>query len=146
MKRRKVLFVCTGNTCRSPMAEALLRRQIKERKIKFVDVASVGLHVEKDAVIHPLSAQVLEENGLTMPKFHPRQLTDKIYRGAFVVITMTDAQKDYFKGDPKVYSMSEAADGIEVPDPYGGGIEAYRAAFALLRAAAEKIADSIAGA
>ncbi len=145
MKRRKVLFVCTGNTCRSPMAEALLRRQIKKCKIKFVDVASVGLSVEKDAYINPFSAQVLAENGLTMPKFRPRQLTDKLYKNAFVVITMTDAQKAYFQGDNKVYSMSEVADGLQIPDPYGQGIEAYRQTFALLQTAVEKIADSIAG-
>ena len=144
MKRRKILFVCTGNTCRSPMAEALLRQEIKRRKIKFVDVASVGLHVEDGAVIHSFSAQVLEENGLSMPKFKPRQLTDKIYRAAFVVVTMTQEQKAYFKGDPKVYSMYEAG-GEEIPDPYGGGIEAYRMSFERLRRAAERIADSIAG-
>lgn len=145
MKRRKVLFVCTGNTCRSPMAEALLRGLIKQRKIKFVDVASAGLCVREDAVLSPFAEQTLSENGLTLPKFHPRQLTEKIYAGAFVVITMTDEQKAYFKGADKVYAMSDVADGVQIPDPYGCGIEVYRKTFRALSVAMDKIADSIAG-
>ncbi len=142
MKRRKVLFVCTGNTCRSPMAEALLQDMIKKRKIKFVDAVSVGLNVRKDDEINPLSKAVLAENGLTMPKFKPRQINKKLLDGAFVVITMTDAQKAYFNEDTRVFSMKDVA-GAEIPDPYGQDIEAYRQTYLSLKSAIEKIADSI---
>lgn len=140
MKRKKILFVCTGNTCRSPMAEALMRRAIKQNKIKFVDVASAGLRVRQGDDINPYALQVLTENGVELKKFAPRQLTDKIYGKAFAVITMTDEQKKNFPPDRKVYTMSELT-GAEVPDPYGKGFEAYRATFALLDECVQKIAE-----
>lgn len=144
-KRKKILFICTGNTCRSPMAEALLRREIKRRKIKYVDVASAGLKTQKDASLNPLSAQVLAENGLALDKFRPRRLTRKLFENAFVLITMTEAQKQAIGNFEKTYSVAELAGGLEIADPYGRGIEAYRAAFAALSEAAVKIADKIEG-
>lgn len=143
-KRKKILFICTGNTCRSPMAEALLRREIKSRKIKYVDVASAGLRTEKDAVLHPLSAQVLAENGLSLDKFRSRRLTPKLFDTAFVLITMTEAQKRAIGRDEKTYCVSELT-GEEISDPYGRGVEAYRTAFAELSAAVRIIADKIEG-
>ena len=97
MKRKKILFVCSGNTCRSPMAEAILRSKIKERKIKWWDVSSCGLFAEVGGTISPNSKQALEEIGVKVEKFAPRQLSQSISDRSFAVICMTEKQKQTLK-------------------------------------------------
>lgn len=127
MKRRKVLFVCTGNTCRSPMAEMIFRAEIKKRKIKFVDSASAGIFASGNSSIHPLSAACLDERKLDYSKFHPRQLKHKMLETSFLVVCMTREQKELLKGAGNVYAVSDII-GFDVDDPYGGTIEEYRRA------------------
>ena len=97
MKRKtgkKIIFVCTGNTCRSPMAERLLESKIAERKIKGFCVYSAGLRATKGTPMNPKSVQVLEEHGLSAAEFASAPIKDRDLRDAFAIVCMTEEQKD----------------------------------------------------
>ncbi len=126
MKHKKVVFVCTGNTCRSPMAEYLLKSKIKKRKIKWWGVASCGIHAEVGGEMSENSRIALEEVGIKAEGFAPRQLTQKILDGATIVICMTATQKQILEGCGNVFCVKDVC-GHDIPDPYGMGIETYRA-------------------
>lgn len=124
-KRKKVLFVCTGNTCRSPMAEYLLRNKIKARKIRWWDVSSCGIRAEVGGTISKNSFAALAEKGISAEKFSPRQLTQKLIDSSTIVICMTAAQKQMLEACGNVFCIKDVC-GYDVPDPYGYGIEQYR--------------------
>lgn len=126
MKYKKILFVCTGNTCRSPMAEAVLRAELKKRKISFYTVRSAGLSVQADSKLNENAQAVLTEEKIPVLKsFAPKQLTKKMIEESYAVVCMTAAQHRALAGNLNVTSFP-AMFGEEVTDPYGQGIDVYR--------------------
>ena len=142
MKRKKILFVCTGNTCRSPMAEMILRSQIKKRKIKWWDVSSCGVHAQTGDGLNVNAAAVLAEAGIPVrASFVPRQLTQKLIENSVLVITMTEAHRQMLEDCGNVVCINKYCNG-EVPDPYGAGIEIYRRTRDILSRACKNIIEN----
>ena len=123
--RKRILFVCTGNTCRSPMAELLMKNKIKRCKIKWWGVSSCGIHADVGGTISENSRIALSERGIAVGEFVPRQLTQKLIEKSTLVICMTDSQKTMLEACGNVHSVKELC-GTDIPDPYGCNLDAYR--------------------
>jgi protein-tyrosine phosphatase len=88
--RFRILLVCTGNLCRSPMAELLLRRALTGAlgpAAAQVELASAGTHARPGAAMHPYAAQALSERGADPDRFRARRLTDADVAAADLVLT-----------------------------------------------------------
>ncbi len=143
MKHKKIIFVCTGNTCRSPMAEAVMKQTLKKQKIRWFTVLSAGLNAQPGSAMSVNSAAVLTEAHIPFSdKFTSRRLTPKMVEEAYAVVCMTESQRVSFGGKPNVTSFYELC-GVEIPDPYGQSTEVYRAALQTIRACMPRLVKAL---
>lgn len=139
----KVLFVCTGNMCRSPMAMFMLRAELAKRGIAGIDVDSAGtMHHEKP--MSPLAVSTLDKHYVSHDEYVSKYVDKNLFDSANFVFPMTEAHKlilesTYGKND-KILPISDFF-GREVADPYGFGEDAYEQTYVDLSEAIPKIAD-----
>lgn len=129
---QRILFVCTGNTCRSPMAEAIL----KNHKIEDVEVRSAGVYAVNGSESSAHTKSVLQENNI-IHDHQSRVLSESDITWATYVLTMTASHKeviiDHFpRAINKTFTLKEFAGETfdrDVADPFGGNPTHYREAY-----------------
>jgi protein-tyrosine-phosphatase len=144
-----ILFVCTGNTCRSPLAEVLARRIAQRRGLTNVTISSAGLNAWENSPASDGSVLVGMERQVDLTNHRARVLTPEIVSEADLILVMTPSHLEPVKhmgGRGKVHvldSYASAAAGAGISDPYGGDLAAYRETADALELHLEKVFDRL---
>jgi protein-tyrosine phosphatase len=115
---QRILVVCIGNICRSPIAETLLRQHLRH-----ATVTSAGLGALAGRAADPLALELLAEHGFDASTHVARQLDDAMIRDADLILAMEQAHIDTLvQRAPhalgRTFLLGKWQDGKEIPDPY----------------------------
>ncbi len=131
---KSVLFVCTGNTCRSPMAEGFFNNSRKNAVAVSAGFMPGGNTAEEIAVKAAL------ELGADIQNHIPRPITKELLENSDIILTMTKAHKNSLPQGLNVKTLAEVAgESGDVADPYGCGMEVYRQTAKQIKELIEKL-------
>lgn len=146
----RLLFVCTGNTCRSPLAEALARREAIERGLGDVEVASAGTSAWDGAPASDGALLVALERGLDLSTHRSQQLTRELVQSHDLVLAMGPhhlERAEALGGEGRTHLLTAFAGGPSggraINDPFGGDLEQYRDTLAELLAEIRRVFDRL---
>lgn len=126
-KYNRLIFVCTDNLCRSPMAEAVMRRI---NRTEGLEITSRGIIVLFPEPYNPKATAVLRNSGIILENGLSKQLTAEDFAEDTLVLTMDRTEKskvlEEYENACNVYTIMEFAGGSgDIMDPYGGDRDVY---------------------
>lgn len=123
----KILFVCTGNTCRSPMAAGFMNKAAKENGLDAF-AESAGIFAVDGQAATDEAIEAAKRYGVDISAHKATLLNDDMLKSSDLVLTMTQSHKQILFpiASEKIYTLNEYA-GIDgnIPDPFGGDLDEY---------------------
>lgn len=147
---KNILFVCTGNSCRSILASAVLKKELKEKKKTGILVVSAGTMALEGMPPSQDTIGVLKEAGIETDEYRTKKLTPEMLKEADLILAMEKIHIDYIlehnlQLKHKTFSFLKFAFGSEdeMQDPIGKSIDEYRKAFFLIKEAIREIIKKV---
>ncbi len=140
-----ILFVCTGNTCRSPMAAGIMNQIAMERGLD-VRIESAGIFAQEGEPASTEAILAVKKYGVDLLGHHAQPINTELLEKSDLILTMTPAHKLVFAqaAPEKTFTLCEYA-GLpgDIADPFGGDVAEYEACAAQIYDALVKVADRI---
>jgi protein-tyrosine-phosphatase len=138
-KNFRILFVCTGNTCRSPMAEGILKKMLKEKGIDYIQVSSAGTNSWGSCPASLSALEIGKSSGIDLRSHLSRKLTKEMLMGSDLILAMSKDHLDHIRElneesiDKsfllKAFPRRSEDESFWIRDPIGGTKDDYRICF-----------------
>lgn len=145
----RILFVCTGNSCRSPMAEIYFNALMKQRGRDDISAVSAGLCAVNGWTVSNQAHEVMRRFGLDASGFRSTAFTAQLAGECDMIIGMSASHVMAIKKScPEIAGrvsllLSCCGKDVDVPDPYGGSVEHYAEVFSAMREALDALAEKV---